>query len=35
LAVVQLETPRDKLAGKKEASVLELELELHRLVDPT
>jgi hypothetical protein len=33
LAVVRLETPRDKSAGKKE--VLELELELRRLVDPT
>ena len=33
LAVVRLETPRDKSAGKKE--VLVLELELRRLVDPT
>jgi hypothetical protein len=35
LAVVQLETPRDKSAGRKEAPVLELELELRPLVDPT
>jgi hypothetical protein len=37
LVVVQLETPQDKLAGRKEALELELELELElrRLVDPT
>ena len=35
--MVQLGTPRDKLAGRKEALLvrdLELDLELRRLVDP-